>query len=75
MMTVQGSPYQRYQIEPERSPEDYFARQNIIHTALRKTIANQFYKEQSDLHSGSSQTQLARNQSLIEQEQMHRMRS
>jgi hypothetical protein len=40
MMTVQGSPYQRYQIEPERSPEDYFARQNIIHTALRKTIAN-----------------------------------
>ncbi len=37
---MQGPPYYKYQFEPERSPEDYFARQHIIHSAMKKAIKN-----------------------------------
>lgn len=39
----EGNPNARYHIEPERSPEDYFARQHIIHSAMRKAFGNAFY--------------------------------
>jgi hypothetical protein len=42
---MQGPPYYRNQFEPDRSPEDYFARQHIIHSAMKKAIRNQFYHE------------------------------
>jgi hypothetical protein len=42
---MQGPPYYRNQFEPDRSPEDYFARQHIIHSAMKKAIKNQFYHE------------------------------
>lgn len=63
---MQGPPYYRNQFEPDRSPEDYFARQHIIHSAMKKAIKNQFYHEvNNQQHTASNQTFIARNPSLI----------